>query len=307
MQGLLFISLTIMFKSALHRLSKRHNASTITGKQTITLQQHAEWIKNGYIIVRGLFDKEEMNILSDTIECDEILHKNEFSVNDGEGRKASLAIWDYLSNDTYANFMASRRMYKIVSGLMNNQCMMHYHTKLMLKHPQIGGAFEWHQDYGYWYQNGLLFPDLLTAFIAVNDCNQSNGCLEILSGSHAMGRIDHIMIGGQTSADPERIEHIEKVCPSQYVELQSGDTLFFHCNLLHRSAPNLSDGPRYALLAAYNTKANVEYKKHHHYSTDITIREDECIKQMGVVPTFDENIFLDPKKDLTTVVVNEDD
>ena len=144
----------------------------------------------------GLFDKEEMSILSDTIDCDDILRRNEFSVNDAEGRAASLAIWDYLSDDTYGNFIASRRMYKIISGLMNNQSMMHYHTKLMLKYPENGGAFEWHQDYGYWYQNGLLFPDLLTAFIAVNDCNQSNGCLEILSGSHRMGRIDHVMIGG---------------------------------------------------------------------------------------------------------------
>ena len=86
---------------------------------------------------------------------------------------------------------------------------------------------------GYWYQNGLLFPDLLTAFIAVDDCTKSNGCLEILSGSHLCGRIEHKTIGGQTGADMDRVRWIEEVCPKEYVELQSGDTLFFHCNLLN--------------------------------------------------------------------------
>ena len=36
--------------------------------------------------------------------------------------------------------------------------MYHYHSKLMLKEPEVGGAWVWHQDYGYWYQNGCLYP-----------------------------------------------------------------------------------------------------------------------------------------------------
>eukprot|EP01084_Bolivina_argentea_P184246 317810_1 len=169
-----------MYKSLIHYVSKRYNtAATVKGKQIITLQQYADWTKNGYIIVKELFDKDEMSILDETIKCDKILHKNEFTVADSDGRAASMAIWDYLSNDTYGNFMGSQRMYRIMSGLSNNAPMQHYHTKLMLKHAKTGGAFEWHQDYGYWYKNGLLFPDLITAFIAVDDCTKTNGCLEI--------------------------------------------------------------------------------------------------------------------------------
>ena len=39
----------------------------------------------------------------------------------------------------------------------------HYHSKMIMKEPRIGGAWTWHQDYGYWYQNGVLFPDLTSA------------------------------------------------------------------------------------------------------------------------------------------------
>ena len=34
----------------------------------------------------------------------------------------------------------------------------HYHSKMIMKDALVGGAWAWHQDYGYWYQNGVLFP-----------------------------------------------------------------------------------------------------------------------------------------------------
>lgn len=29
----------------------------------------------------------------------------------------------------------------------------------MLKQPRVGGAWNWHQDFGYWYQVGCLNPE----------------------------------------------------------------------------------------------------------------------------------------------------
>ena len=34
---------------------------------------------------------------------------------------------------------------------------------MIMKDARVGGAWAWHQDYGYWYQNGVLFPDLVSA------------------------------------------------------------------------------------------------------------------------------------------------
>ena len=82
----------------------------------------------------------------------------------------------------------------------------HYHSKMILKEPRVGGAWEWHQDYGYWYQNGCLFPDMASCLIAIDPATRANGCLQVLRGSHRMGRIEHGRFGGQTGADPERVE-----------------------------------------------------------------------------------------------------
>ena len=57
--------------------------------------------------------------------------------------------------------------------------VFHYHTKLIPKQPRTGGVFQWHQDYGYWYNNGNLTPDLNTVYIAVDRCDTGNGCIEV--------------------------------------------------------------------------------------------------------------------------------
>ena len=57
--------------------------------------------------------------------------------------------------------------------------MYHYHTKLMMKEPKTGGQWYWHQDYGYWYHNAILKPDMATCFMAIDKCTVENGCLEV--------------------------------------------------------------------------------------------------------------------------------
>ena len=37
--------------------------------------------------------------------------------------------------------------------------------------------------------------------------------MQVLEGSHAAGRIDHIMVGGQTGADVKQVERLQKVSP----------------------------------------------------------------------------------------------
>lgn len=65
-----------------------------------------------------------------------------------------------------------------------------------------------------------------------------------------MGRIEHTRVGGQTGADTARVNEAMKVQELVYVELQPGDAVYFHCNLLHKSDQNHSDIPRYAFLVS---------------------------------------------------------
>ena len=140
----------------------------------------------------------------------------------------------------------------------------HYHSKMMLKEARVGGAWEWHQDYGYWYNNGCLYPLMASCLIAVDRATSENGCLQVLVGSQHIGRVDHVTIGGQTGADPERVEQAIHRHELRHVEMQPGDALFFHSNLLHRSDQNRSEHPRWSLICCYNAARNDPYKESRH-------------------------------------------
>ncbi len=135
------------------------------------------------------------------------------------------------TDDLYGMFSRSPRIVDRMEQLLGGE-VYHYHTKMMLKEPRVGGAWEWHQDYGYWYHNGCLSPLLASCLIAVDRATRENGCLQVVKGSHQMGRIDHGRTGDQTGADMERVEAALERMELVYIEAEPGDALFFHCNLL---------------------------------------------------------------------------
>jgi len=103
--------------------------------------------------------------------------------------------------------------------------------------------------------------------IAVDQTTRENGCLQVIRGSHHMGRIEHGVTGQQTGADMERVEECLKRLERVYCEMEPGAGLFFHCNTLHRSDQNRSPGPRWTFLACYNAARNDPYKESGHPAT----------------------------------------
>ena len=176
----------------------------------------------------------------------------------------------------------------------------HYHSKLTMKRPNVGGAWNWHQDYGYWYNNGCLYPDLASIAVAVDRATRENGCIEFLRGSHKLGRIDHGQVGGQTGADVERVAAVEQQLEHCYLEMAPGDACFFHCNTLHSSAQNRSARPRNILICCYNKASNDPIKEHHHPRyTPLSKVPDRRIKDLGLTLAGGSRSFYDAERDGT--------
>jgi hypothetical protein len=230
---------------------------------TFSAQQLAAYERDGFVLVPGLFDAQEMEILLTYAKSDPELVASAYDRLDSQGARTRLALWNDAGDDLYSMFSRSPRLVERAEQLLRDE-VYHWHTKMMLKEPRVGGAWEWHQDYGYWYHNGCLFPDLVSAMIAVDRAKRENGCLQVLVGSQRMGRIDHGRIGEQTGADLERVEAALERFPLQYIEAEPGDTLFFHGNLLHRSDQNRSDHSRWSLICCYNARHNDPYKESRH-------------------------------------------
>jgi ectoine hydroxylase-related dioxygenase (phytanoyl-CoA dioxygenase family) len=152
-----------------------------------------------------------------------------------------------------------------------------------MKDARVGGAWAWHQDYGYWYQNAVLAPLLTSVFIAVDPCTRENGCMQVIPHSQDLGRIDHVLTGDQAGADRERVDEILKRMPLVHVEMAPGDALFFHANLLHRSDQNRSENPRWSMICCYNAARNDPYKESHHPRyTPLVKVPDAAIREAGL-------------------------
>ncbi len=148
---------------------------------------------------------------------------------------------------------------------------------------------------------------MASVFIAVDPNTRANGCLQVLKGSHQLGRLEHGRFGDQTGADPERVEEAMKVMELVYVEIDPGDALFFHSNTLHRSDQNTSDEPRWSLLCCYNSKHNNPYKESHHpFYEPLEKLPDSAIKEMGAKVFASGTEFWDPAGD-ETVGADKDD
>src|SRR5690348_12664922 len=238
--------------------------------------------ETGFVVIQGMFDQDEISFLRHAAKKDKELDAHAVGRRDGEGGKVRLSLWNHPGDTIYGMFARCESIVRSVELLLEGE-VYHYHSKMIMKDPKIGGAWTWHQDYGYWYQNGVLFPNLASAFISVDPATRQNGCMQLLRGSHHMGRIDHVLTGDQAGADMERVREAEKRLELVYAEMDPGDVLFFHANLLHRSDQNRSDKPRWAMICCYNAASNDPYKESHHPRyTPLSKVPDSAIREAGL-------------------------
>ncbi len=247
----------------------------------VTDDQIRRFRDDGYFVVESLFDTNEMDLLRKIARFDHRREDQAASRRDGQGGVIKLAVHNDLGENIYSAIVRCRRIVDTMERLIDGE-VYHYHHKMILKEALTGGAWEWHQDYGYWYHNGCLAPELASCMIAVDRATKENGCLQVLKGSHRLGRFDHGKVGDQTGADMERVNAARQRLEHVYCAMEPGSALFFHCNLLHCSAQNQSINPRWALICCYNAARNDPYKdsRHPRYSP-LAKWPDSRVKEIG--------------------------
>ncbi|MCG8306824.1 MAG: phytanoyl-CoA dioxygenase family protein [Cytophagales bacterium] len=249
----------------------------------LTEKDKQQYDKDGYIIKRSFYSRQEIDLLFDISRHDNVIGDHTYGRKDKDGNTTKLALWYSLGNNIYSAFARSERMVNGVELLLDGR-PCHFHTKLMQKEPKVGGAWEWHQDYGYWYHDGFLYPHMMSVMIALTTANKENGCLQVIKGSHLIGRIEHTITGDQKGSDANIVNVALKRLKHEFVELEPGDTLFFHGNLLHRSDKNNSNQPRWSLISTWNRIDNKPYKAQNpsSYTPVSAIADDEILKsKMG--------------------------
>lgn len=128
-----------------------------------------------------------------------------------------------------------------------------YHCKLLMKAAREGTVTPWHQDYGYWVQDGNQ-PLMLNCMLQIDDSTPENGCLQMVPGSHLQGLMPHESEGKVFGRFlPGYFQPRADAVP---VPLRAGSAVFFGPLIIHGSDANRTDGDRRAVTIAYNVTGN---------------------------------------------------
>jgi len=204
----------------------------------------------GYVILKDFLPASTAKTLKDIAAEDQVMANNAYERTDAAGRKSKVTLWYEPGDDVFGRLSCSDKMIASVGDCLGGGAEF-FHAKLMQKEARSGGAWEWHQDYGYWYDDGFLRDDMASCYVALDPATKDNGCLMVMPGTHTYGRLRHLEVGEQTGADMARVEILQTRHETVYVELEPGDAVIFHANLLHSSNPNLSDNSRWGLISSF--------------------------------------------------------
>jgi ectoine hydroxylase-related dioxygenase (phytanoyl-CoA dioxygenase family) len=120
-----------------------------------------------------------------------------------------------------------------------------YYNQVVIKSPQRGAHFGWHQDSGYTTTVPLAY---ITCWTAISRATLANGCIWIIPGSHHRGLVRH----EQNQRDDSLDAVLDDERGAIPVELRPGQIAIFSSLLLHKSGPNTSDEARYGYVPQYH-------------------------------------------------------
>jgi ectoine hydroxylase-related dioxygenase (phytanoyl-CoA dioxygenase family) len=162
-------------------------------------------------------------------------------------------IWE--ASDAFRRLMSNRTIVEEIGQLMQPQELRLWHDQIQYKPAATGGVNHWHQDGPYW---PILQPkdQQVTAWVALDDAEEENGCMRMVPGSQLWGnQIPFLESLPSFDAMPTSWEgdSVEvRSCP-----VRKGHVHFHHSLTWHGSGKNVSGRPRRAIALHYMSEKTV--------------------------------------------------
>jgi hypothetical protein len=221
----------------------------------LTKEQVEQFHRDGFLLVRGLYNPEEMKDISqwteDVVGSPEIPghYMMYFEASKQDGSRIISRIEDFVSfHEGFAELITRRRMQEAVSDLFAEDAVL-FKDKINFKLPG-GDGFKEHQDVQAGWDD---YADLhITAMIAIDETNAENGSVEMIPAMHKQGLLGE-MWAPLTDTDTANTEY-------EPVHCQPGDAVFFDSYAPHRSMPNSTNQARRVLYITFNSASEGDHR-----------------------------------------------
>jgi len=224
----------------------------------LTAEQIAQFHQNGFLNGEKVIGDEEVETLraelERVIENQDSLERKPVRIANLSGQ-ADAPVWQIVNiweaSDAFSTLMHNRKIAEDVAQLTNASELRIWHDQIQYKPAQIGGVNMWHQDAPLW---PIIAPMTeVSAWVALDDVDESNGCMSMVPGSHLWGNTIQFLFQLKDYEDmPTEFEgkKIEVVrCP-----VRKGEVHYHHSLTWHGSHANESGRPRRAIAYHYMTE-----------------------------------------------------
>lgn len=226
----------------------------------LTQEQIEQYKTKGYVLGGVVLDEGEVEALRSEMDRvirdqDHLLKKPIWIIN--LTGKAEAPVWQIVNicdaSDEFMKLVNNPQIVEMAARLSEATELRLWHDQIQYKPAQTGGVNMWHQDSPYW-PNLTPKEAQITAWVALDDVDESNGCMSMVPGSQTWG--DQIEYIHKNISDfhqlPETFngQALHAVtCP-----VKKGGVHFHHPLTWHGSQANVSGRPRRAIALHYLTQ-----------------------------------------------------
>lgn len=247
------------------------SASIVTKSRQFSSEELDQFQQDGYVVVRGLTSPADvawmrqitdigLRDLIEPIEYEaELNYPGSPTSKEAEGGRTVRRLKQAHSRGfLFTEWMLRPEILNRIQQLLGPRvvCPLAHHNCIMTKHPRYSSETGWHQDIRYW---SFQRPELINAWIALGSERPENGCLQVIPGSHRLilnrNRLDDELFFRSDLPENQRL--IES---KEFVQLNPGDVLFFHCRTLHAASRNSTNETKYSAVFTFRAEDNPPIK-----------------------------------------------
>jgi len=244
--------------------------------------------QQGYWLERGLFSEDEVLAMRDHFLKMNEDGRGKLDVEVGAGDPLGVyprIMMPHRFDELSLQFLIDPRLDAVMTELLGSSPVA-VQTMFYFKPPGARGQ-ALHQDNFYL----LAKPGTCVgAWLAVDDCDVENGCLQVVPGSQDLPVLCTVEADTSVSFTDVTVP-VPPGMSVMPVEMKSGDVLFFNGSLIHGSLPNVSsDRFRRCLIGHYVTAESTEVSRWYHpcLRMDGSVVELDSAAGGGICGTFVE-------------------
>ncbi len=212
----------------------------------LTREQVASFREKGYIRLEQVYSAEEVEEMSEELNCVMETFANwnaawrgpwrKEYMDEAEDETATLVAIHELQHYSAAwtRAVTNRTLGEAVGSLLDAEAVELHHVTLHAKPPDKGAPFPMHQDLPFYPHEDGRYVD---ALVHLDDADESSGCIKFLEGTHKLGKLEHIMGPGTAPHLPTDQYHLEDAVS---VPAKAGDVVVFYLWTIHGSSLNHS-------------------------------------------------------------------